>query len=536
MAAISGHAEGRPRTLEATLYIGDMRDRLAAIADESIDAIVTDPPYHLTSGKKGGSGFMGKKWDGGDIAFRPETWAAMLRVAKPGAHLIAFGGARTFHRMWCAIEDAGWEIRDTLMWLYGQGFPKSSNQDGEWAGWGTALKPSYEPVILARKSSQDEAARFPSFEPIVLARKPLAGTVAENLQRYRVGALNIDGCRVQGGGDGGERDGEESAERRYTERGGTNFAATPGPRGGDARGRWPANVLHDGSDEVVAAFPDSDGHQGDVRGTEPRRPTKNVYGEYARTVAAAARGDSGSAARFFWCPKASRADRNEGLEDLLSWESEDQSRAADVLLRLRKATSDAMTLLRGDCAWSTTSYGSDTTARFRAAIRSIIETTTKPTTQSATSNFLPPSSISDCIQDAIATATEHGSSLAELAAFTSQWKRSSTDEGTASVLDAVHAALQVLCDLSASARRGNGHPTVKPTELMQYLCRLVAPRGARILDPFMGSGSTGKAAVLEGMDFVGIEGEPEYVEIARRRIGSRAPLLTQLVVIEEDAS
>src|SRR5690606_39984410 len=119
---------------------------------------------------------MGKAWDRSAVELQPETWAPLLRVAKPGAHLVAFGGTRTFLRIWCAIEDSGWEIRDTLMWLYGQGFPKSANQDGRWQGWGTALKPA--------------------FEPIVLARKPLAGTVAENLERYGVGAMNIDGCRI----------------------------------------------------------------------------------------------------------------------------------------------------------------------------------------------------------------------------------------------------------------------------------------------------------------------------------------------------
>src|SRR5690606_18762615 len=121
---------------------------------------------------------MGKAWDRSAVELQPETWAALLRVAKPGAHLVAFGGTRTFHRIWCAIEDGGWEIRDTLMWLYGQGFPKSANQDGDWEGWGTALKPGYEPIVLARK--------------------PLAGTVGDNLERYGVGALNIDGCRIEG--------------------------------------------------------------------------------------------------------------------------------------------------------------------------------------------------------------------------------------------------------------------------------------------------------------------------------------------------
>src|SRR3990172_5274285 len=308
------------------IVIGDCLEKLAEIANMSIDSIVTDPPYHLTTGKKGGSGpasvnlqspygrarigtgFMGMKWDGGNIAMRPETWALMLRVAKPGAHLLTFGGARTFHRVWCAVEDAGWDVRDTLLWLHGEGFPKSSNQKGEWEGWGTALKPA--------------------FEPILLARKPLIGTVAENLAAHHIGALNIDACRIPGGA-GGTREGEDSAGRRYAEKGSTNFAPTPGPRGGDAKGRWPANVLHDGSNEVIAAFPLEAGAAAPVtrRGGDKSR---NSYGVFAgQEEVGHFHDDSGSAARFFWCPKASKRDRNEGLEGMprkaVNWSSGDQS-------------------------------------------------------------------------------------------------------------------------------------------------------------------------------------------------------------------
>ena len=184
---------------------GDCREVLATLPADSVDACVTDPPYHLTSivkrfgavdaapakfGTDGAfsrmsTGFMGKEWNAGDIAFRPETWAAVLRVLKPGAHMLCFGGTRTAHRMTCfggtrtahrmtcAIEDAGFEIRDTLMWVYGSGFPKSRNIGG---GWGTALKPAYEPIILARK--------------------PLDCTVAANVQRHGTGAINVDACRV----------------------------------------------------------------------------------------------------------------------------------------------------------------------------------------------------------------------------------------------------------------------------------------------------------------------------------------------------
>lgn len=389
-----------------------MRDKLAEIEEASVDAIVTDPPYHLTTGKKGGSGpasvnlespygrarvttgFMGMTWDGGDVAMQPETWAALLRVAKPGAHLLAFGGTRTHHRIWCAVEDAGWEIRDTLMWLYGEGFPKSSNQEGEWEGWGTALKPA--------------------FEPILLARKPLIGTVAENLQQHQVGALNIDASRIEVNDEDYARncsgDRGHAGTREKAEEGATNLR----PGGGKAAaGRWPANVLHDGSEEVVAAFPSEAGAVAPVtrRGSDKFR---NSYGAFAgQEEVGHFHGDRGSAARFFWCPKASRRDRNEGLEGMpkraVNWSSGEQSPGT---------------------------FQSENTER----------------------------------------------------------------------------------------EMENFHPTVKPTELMQYLIRLVTPKEGVVLDPFMGSGSTGKAAVREGMRFIGIELEQQYVDIARRRIVGVAPL------------
>lgn len=400
---------------------GDMREKIGELADGSIDSIVTDPPYHLTTGKKGGSGpaslnedspagrarigtgFMGMRWDGGDIAMRPETWALLLRVAKPGAHLLAFGGSRTFHRVWTAVEDAGWEIRDTLLWLHGEGFPKSSNQKGDWLGWGTALKPA--------------------FEPIVMARKPLIGTVAQNLEAHRVGALNIDACRVAATGEklhGGivssRQDGwdrpwkeDETSVKEAKERGQAQIEKS------ERLGRWPANVLHDGSDAAVGVFPGKAGAFAPVRGTEPSEVTANVFGDRER-VPGAFHADRGSAARFFWSPKASKRDRNDGLHGMpreaVNWSSGDQA----------------------------------------------------PGT----------------------------------------FKSPNTDR-----------------------LNENHHPTVKPTELMQYLCRLVTPRGGVVLDPFMGSGSTGKAAMREGMSFVGIELDERYIEIARRRIHSDAPLFAE---------
>lgn len=186
-----------------TLHLGDCIEAMRAMPDNSVDSIVTDPPYGLS--------FMGKKWDY-DVP-SVEIWVECLRVLKPGGHLLAFAGTRTQHRMAVRIEDAGFEIRDMIAWVYGSGFPKSRNLSGDWQGWGTALKPA--------------------LEPITVARKPLTGTVAANVLAHGTGALNIDGCRVAPTGESRERVGEASQDQRYNDAGGTNFAAKPGIRGGD---------------------------------------------------------------------------------------------------------------------------------------------------------------------------------------------------------------------------------------------------------------------------------------------------------------
>ncbi|MGQ5267711.1 DNA-methyltransferase [Xanthomonas arboricola] len=376
------------------IHVGDCLSILPTLADSSVDAIVTDPPYGLA--------FMGKRWDY-DV---PSTaiWAECLRVLKPGGHLLAFAGTRTQHRMAVRIEDAGFEIRDVIAWVYGSGFPKSHN--GEWGG--TALKPA--------------------LEPITMARKPLIGTVAENHATYGTGALNIDGCRI---GTMGEplragtdaipcrndvdtprvRTGEPSAERRYTGSGASNFAAIPGPRGGDPAGRWPANLIHDGSEEVLVAFPDAPGQQG-VAKSDGSPQGNAIYGALRHaTKQPMPRADVGSAARFFYCAKASKTDRDEGLESF---------------------------------------------AKISGGM----------------------------------VSNNSGQHI------------SRRDEGY------------------APEPRANNHPTVKPTDLMRYLCRLVTPHGGTVLDPFMGSGSTGKAAALEGFAFIGIEMDPAYAAIAEARIAA----------------
>lgn len=298
---------------------GDCRNELELLADNSIDSIVTDPPYEL--------GFMGKSWDASGIAYDPTMWGQCLRAIKPGGHMLAFSGSRTYHRMVCAIEDAGFEIRDQIMWIYGSGFPKSLNiakQTGsdEWDGWGTALKPAHEPIVLARK--------------------PLDGTVANNISTHGTGGLNINGCRHG-----------EGAKKWVTPRGGI-WSTDPTAKAeliDNPLGRYPANLIHDDSEEITELLPLDKSKR--------------------------------SASRFFYSAKANNTDRNEGIAD-----------------------------------------------------------------------------------------------------------------------------------------KTNKHPTVKPTELMRYLVRLVTPPNGTVLDPFTGSGSTGKAAVLEGFSFIGIEQSEEYVHIAKARIGA----------------
>jgi DNA modification methylase len=379
---------------------GDCLEVLPTVGDGSVDAIVTDPPYGL--------GFMGKQWD--DLPPGVKWARECLRVLKPGGHLLAFGGTRTYHRLACAIEDAGFEVRDCLAWLYGSGFPKSrdvskaidkaagatrevvgprirvdgkapgivGNQGArtmgvfgdlptdvtgpatpdaeQWNGWGTALKPAHEPIVLARK--------------------PLTGTVARNVLAHGTGALNVDATRIEmsdadravvdarsGAGYGtgvsvGAHHGRDEGER---------FTSAPA-------GRWPANVVLD--PEAAAML--------------------------------------GAVSRFFYVAKASRAERNAGLDGF-----EEQT------IKLPgKAT------------------------RFN------------PQTGELTDGY--------------------------------------------------------------TGERRNTHPTVKPIDLMRWLVRLITPPGGLVLDPFTGSGTTGIACALEGMAFLGIEREAEYVDIARARIGHHA--------------
>jgi len=245
-------------------------------------AVLCDPPYEL--------GFMGKSWDSTGIAFDPKTWKAIADQCYPGAYLLAFGGTRTFHRIAVAIEDAGFQIRDTVMYVYGQGFPKSHNLKDDWSGYGTALKPAWEPVIIARL--------------------PLEGTVAQNAQKYGSGALNIDGTRVgteEIKTSGGRTPEEQEDKQKHGLMGRLKCLE---PLNTIHQGRWPANLIHDGSDEVVGMFPNT--KSGKMK-QHIKGGVFNVFSkQYPRDVETI--GDSGSAARFFYSAKVSKRERDAGLE------------------------------------------------------------------------------------------------------------------------------------------------------------------------------------------------------------------------------
>ena len=420
------------------LYQGSMLYMLEVIKPNTIDSIVTDPPYELN--------FMSKGWDNAGVSFQKETWQKCYEVLKPGGYLLAFGGSRTFHRIACAIEDAGFEIRDTIMWLYGSGFPKSMNiglaidkkkgvqgqrgiggfnvcgiqeqqnrkaklyigstTDGskqkaytdyksdlakQWQGWGTALKPS--------------------FEPIIVARKPFKGSLVDNVIENGVGGINIDECRVELNGDKKTTGGCKTRADNISH---LKFRASQVNKEDNSVGRFPANTIltYDESDfdEVCGGFPNT---KSQVRVSEDKDIKQNTWNLGRKGITPRGHNDSGSASRYFYCAKASKKDRDEGLNEFEE---------------------------RIECDRNEECYSAN-----------------------------------------------------------------------------------VPFNRSANPKK-NTHPTVKPTELMQYLVRLVTPNGGTVLDPFNGSGSTGKAVMYENHDrnkgykYIGIELTEEYLPIAQTRI------------------
>ena len=466
------------------LLNGDCIEEMQKLIDDGkqVDSVVTDPPYHLTSiverfGKEGSApaqegtdgafaraskGFMGKEWDGGDIAFRKETWELAYKLLKPGGHLLAFSASRNYHRMAVAIEDSGFEIRDQIMWIYGSGFPKSLNigkgidkkqgndrevvgtiergsvedaiakgvgytadpanqnnkaifgygtetvtkGNSEWEGWGTALKPAHEPIVMARKPLSEKS-------------------IVDNVLKHGTGGINIDDCRIEGEVNRPPTNSSfRDVAKEALARGGLDKLSFGQDRDRPIErkeieennfGRFPANVMHDGSDVVQDIFPETTSARiGNTNNPKRGGNSEPLWGMSDGRETHDYR-DSGSASRYFYCPKVSKEERNKGLDSFETKVGVNGNKWIDQDYR------------RGD---------------------------TKPTTE-----------------------------------------------------------------------RKNVHPTVKPIELMKYLCRLVTPKGGTVLDPFMGSGSTGMAAKDEGFDFIGIEKEEEYFEIAQSRIKVTAPLM-----------
>jgi len=378
------------------LLRGDCLEMMKGLDDNSVDSIVSDPPYGIS--------FMAKKWDY-DVP-KVEVWKEAMRVLKPGGHALIACGTRTQHRMVCNIEDAGFEIRDVVSWIYGSGFPKSLNiskaidkaagaerekipnpkAKQQTAAIGTNVLGDYNACdTISPNPATDEAKQWdgwgtalkPSVEFFTLCRKPLSEkTVAKNVLKWGTGGINIDGCRVGTGEDrtsGGIRKREHDIGHSW-QHGSNDQAKRP------TGSRFPANLIHDGSQEVLDLFPETKSGGGLRHNKNSSK--NNAFGKFAPNVSSGG-GDSGSAARFFYCPKASKKDRNEGCEEL---------------------------------------------------------------------------------------------------------------------------------------EKGNNHATVKPTALMSYLCRLITPPNGVVLDPYMGSGSTGKAAIREGFSFIGIELDPDYYEICKARV------------------
>jgi site-specific DNA-methyltransferase (adenine-specific) len=446
--------------MSVQLVQGDCIRLARSLPADSIDSLVCDPPYEI--------GFMGKSWDSTGIAFQVEAWKEFYRTMKPGAYLTAFGGTRSHHRLMCAIEDAGFEIRDCLMWVYGQGFPKSrdiskaidkeagqarevigireyagghiqhsdtttspignaflperthdhrlettptTQAARQWDGWGTALKPAWEPIVLARKPLSEK-------------------TVAANMLRWGTGAINIDGCRI--GMDEAEHkviDGRSGAGFGTGNTVGGHQGRAEGKFKSHAEGRWPANLVHDGSAEVLEGFPSPHGAGAATNKKFVRGENTNVYGKASEGLSGARIGDEGSASRFFYCAKADKE--------------------------------------RGTRPGGFANIGAD-----------------------------------------------KGSSVPNGPTY---------DDGDGSTSRFFYCAKASKKDRNAGcdAEHPNKHPTVKPTALMQWLTRLTTQPGGTVFDPFMGSGSTGRGAVLEGFNFIGCDLDP--IDIARMRIADATP-------------
>lgn len=493
-----------------TLLEGDCIEALRKFKDGRFDSIVTDPPYEL--------GFMGKAWDASGVAFQVELWREVLRVLKPGGHLLAFGGTRTYHRMTCAIEDAGFEIRDSLHWMYGTGFPKSLDvskaidaaagakrgpgerrTDGryaspmrvsgrsagimgevverlapevtapatdlakQWQGWGTALKPAHEPIVLARK--------------------PLAGTVAANVAAHGTGALNIDACRIAGA----DANTTGRANSGAKGNGGVYGASVTYTSESSPLGRWPANVL---LDEHAAAELDA---------------------------------QASGASRFF-----------QVTSEFCRCGSE-LTGGANTSVGRKRANKDANSDTDGSGSKTSITSGSEASSTGSANAAAYSE-------PSQCSRCGKPERSKDTASLARASTSPNGENATETDTtpitgntanvpfkYVSKPSRKERDQGCAHLppksggeaTDREDGSIGTENPRAGAGRTGgarNYHPTVKPIDLMRYLVRLVTPPGGVVLDPFTGSGTTGIATLAEGFKFVGVEREPEYFTIAEARL------------------
>ena len=540
--------------MSVELHLGDCLSVMAELPENSVDTIITDPPYGLT--------FMGKDWDKGvpGVAF----WEQALRVAKPGAMLLAMGGTRTFHRLVCAIEDAGWEVRDSMAWLYGSGFPKSydiskgieakvtTGMSSPKAQRMTAMGDDYQATPLAGTPNYGVTGNFtnkdtgskpmeiqsqpaqlwhgwgtalkPAMELICVAMKPIDGTYVNNALTWGVAGLWIDGGRVEtsdnlnGGGYS-----EGTPESMWTKAsGGGGFDRLPGEFV-QPTGRFPANVITDGSDEVTGLFPQTGISRGGRIGN--KGSALNMMGTDYET-GDPGYGDSGSAARFFYCAKSSRSERNGGLDSYLTAKyNNDKSNSGGLSWKdvstvavqlLRKVMSDLATMSFniGESGESITALcPKDSLSTTLTAISKIIEL-----------KILHSLTLSLTNEYTVGANYEmaNGGNLAESVVSLRKWILTITSGCLESARGASSVALQTLLKIRNAdewSQATNFHSTVKPLALMRYLVRLTkTPTGGVVLDPFMGSGTTGIACVQEGREFIGIELEPEYLEIAEKRI------------------
>jgi DNA modification methylase len=538
------------------LMLGDNIESLKKLPDNSIDSIVTDPPYGLS--------FMGKKWDY-DVP-SVEFWREVYRVLKPGGHILSFGGTRTYHRMVVNIEDAGFEIRDQVMWLYGSGFPKSHNigkavdklqgnerevvgtkmsmapPEGEKKtkfGFDTNFKPTE--IELTKGTSPYEGwgtALKPANEPICVARKPLSEkSVAENVLKWGTGGINIEGCRV---GTEPISHGTSKADIRGGSLDGSISGSRPRLQVEEhiTEGRFPANII---LDEVAGELLDE--QSGVSKSSKIKQPLLDITGgSYNKakgntdTITERGHNDSGGASRFFYQAKVSKQERNMGLDgfeiEILTptiklllktdynnknfiWEKEDlKTKLADTDKSHQKDIEEYTTM--EDNKWNTELFGNIITEQFLTDAKSIIETKTNSTTIYQTLNLLIQKNIKKNIQELLGEMVSDINFVEDVEKKSTKviiisQKKDGLNQSVNPVL------LEEAWNISVKENKCS-HPTLKPVSLMAYLCRLITPPGGIVLDPFMGSGSTGIAALLEGFRFVGMEMDKDYFKIAEARI------------------